>query len=62
MGISDDEITSICPGANETIFVSAGEIVYQVGKTYLQTFVKCNLKIREILSIPQDLLKSGEKK
>ncbi|CBY19620.1 unnamed protein product [Oikopleura dioica] len=30
MGISDDEITSICPGANETIFVSAGEIVYQV--------------------------------
>lgn len=40
MSISDEEITSICPGANGTIFVAAGEIVYQVGKIHHQTFVK----------------------
>ena len=31
MSISDEEITSICAGANGTIFVAAEEIVYQVG-------------------------------
>ena len=59
MSISDEEITSICPGANGTIFVSAGEIVYQVGKSHHQTFIKYNLKIREILLSRQDLSKSG---